>query len=44
MKKELPGGLKIWRAVPDFGQSDVPLLGAIKSLSSVKVSALSNCQ
>ncbi len=38
VKKELPGGLKIWRAVPDCGQNEVPLSGATKSLSSVKVS------
>lgn len=38
MKQELPSGLKIWRAVPDCGQNDVPLLGAMKNLSSVKVS------
>jgi hypothetical protein len=37
-KKELPGGLKIWRAIPDCGQDDVPLLAAMKSMSSVKVS------
>ncbi|KAL4740820.1 U3 small nucleolar RNA-associated protein 25 [Aspergillus similis] len=36
-KQELPGGLKIWRAVPDCGQDDVPLLAAMKSMSSVKV-------
>ncbi|KAL4987575.1 U3 small nucleolar RNA-associated protein 25 [Aspergillus falconensis] len=37
VKKELPGGLKIWRAVPDCGQNAVPLLSAMKSMSSVKV-------
>ncbi|RDW76258.1 U3 small nucleolar RNA-associated protein 25 [Aspergillus mulundensis] len=37
VKKELPGGLKIWRSVPDRGQDDVPLLPAMKSLSSVKI-------
>ncbi|KAL4751500.1 U3 small nucleolar RNA-associated protein 25 [Aspergillus terricola var. indicus] len=36
-KKELPGGLKIWRAIPDCGQDDVLLLAAMKSMSSVKV-------
>ncbi|KAL6236427.1 U3 small nucleolar RNA-associated protein 25 [Aspergillus navahoensis] len=35
-KKELPGGLRIWRAIPYCGQDDVPLLSAMKSISSVK--------
>ncbi|KAL2832007.1 hypothetical protein BDW59DRAFT_139545 [Aspergillus cavernicola] len=37
MKKELPGGLKLLRAVPDLGENDVPLLPAMKSMSNVKV-------
>ncbi|KAL4905731.1 hypothetical protein BDW74DRAFT_151921 [Aspergillus multicolor] len=36
-KRELSGGLKIWRAVPDCGQDDVPLLPAMRSMSSVKI-------
>ncbi|KAL4868147.1 hypothetical protein BDV12DRAFT_170144 [Aspergillus spectabilis] len=36
-KKELPGGLRLVRAIPDSGQNDVPLLPPIKSLSSVKI-------
>ncbi|KAL4809738.1 hypothetical protein BDV18DRAFT_84192 [Aspergillus unguis] len=36
-KKELPNGLKVWRAVPDCGQDEVPLLSSMKSMSSVKV-------
>ncbi|KAI9376830.1 hypothetical protein BJX61DRAFT_538523 [Aspergillus egyptiacus] len=36
-KKELPGGLRIQRAIPDLGENEVPLLPAMKSMSSVKV-------
>ncbi|KAL4796511.1 hypothetical protein BDV19DRAFT_361124 [Aspergillus venezuelensis] len=36
-KKELPGGLRLVRSVPDRGQDDVPLLSAMKSMSSIKV-------
>ncbi|KAL4914223.1 hypothetical protein BDW62DRAFT_190898 [Aspergillus aurantiobrunneus] len=36
-KMELPGGMKLWRAIPDWGQDDAGLLPAMKSMSSVKV-------
>ncbi|KAL3480109.1 hypothetical protein BJX99DRAFT_221279 [Aspergillus californicus] len=36
-KKELPGGLRLQRAIPDLEQGDVPLLPAMKSMSNVKV-------
>ncbi|KAL4946242.1 hypothetical protein BDV06DRAFT_183027 [Aspergillus oleicola] len=36
-KKELSGGLRLVRSIPDHGQSDVPLLSAMKNMSSVKI-------